>query len=166
MSTDDAGFSPLSYHCGSIWTHYTAIVLAGLARTGHREAALGLAEGLLAAAEAFDYRMPELYGGDYRALVNRPVPYLAPCRPQAWAAAGAVLLLQAATGLYPDVPRGTVRLAPLAGAELGALSATNLRVANSPVTVEVNRTVDATVNGLPTTLTPTLPTQRRPTPTH
>lgn len=100
MSTEDAGFSPLSYHCGSIWTHDTAIVLAGLARAGHREAALGLAEGLLSAAEAFDYRMPELYGGDDRSLVNRPVPYPASCRPQAWAATGAVLLLQAATGLY------------------------------------------------------------------
>ncbi|MGI5522797.1 glycogen debranching N-terminal domain-containing protein [Micromonospora sp. CA-259024] len=164
MSTDDAGFSPLSYHCGSIWTHDTAIVLAGLARAGHREAALGLAEGLLTAAEAFDYRMPELYGGDDRSLVNRPVPYPAACRPQAWAAAGAVLLLQAAIGLYPDVPGGTVRLAPLAGAELGALAVNGLRVANTPVNVTVNRTGEATVTGLPTSLTPTptLPTQRRP----
>ncbi|MDG9675055.1 hypothetical protein [Micromonospora sp. DH14] len=71
-------------------------MLGGLARAGHRDAALGLADGLLSAAEAFDYRMPELYGGDDRALVNRPVPYPAACRPQAWAAAGAVLLLQAA----------------------------------------------------------------------
>ncbi|MFG1868119.1 amylo-alpha-1,6-glucosidase [Micromonospora arborensis] len=161
MSTDDAGFSPLSYHCGSIWTHDTAIVLAGLARAGHREAALGLAEGLLSAAEAFDYRMPELYGGDDRSLVNRPVPYPAACRPQAWAAAGAVLLLQAATGLYPDVPGGTVRLAPLAGPELGAVSVNGLRVANTPVDVAVDRTGQATVNGLPTSVTPTLPTQRR-----
>lgn len=163
MSTEDAGFSPLSYHCGSIWTHDTAIVLAGLARAGHREAALGLAEGLLTAAEAFDYRMPELYGGDDRSLVNRPVPYPAACRPQAWAAAGAVLLLQAATGLYPDVPGGTVRLAPLAGAELGALTVNGLRLANTPVNISVNRTGHATVTNLPAHLTPTLPTQRRPT---
>lgn len=167
MSTDDAGFSPLSYHCGSIWTHDTAIVLAGLARAGHRAAALGLAEGLLSAAEAFDYRMPELYGGDDRTLLGRPVPYPAACRPQAWAAAGAVLLLQAATGLYPDVPGGTVRVAPLAGAELGAVQASNLRVAGTPVHVTVDRTGEATVTGLPTPLTSTLPTQRRPTaPTH
>ncbi|TNH28899.1 amylo-alpha-1,6-glucosidase, partial [Micromonospora orduensis] len=137
MSTDDAGFSPLSYHCGSIWTHDTAIVLAGLARAGHRDAALGLAEGLLSAAEAFDYRMPELHGGDDRSLVNRPVPYPAACRPQAWAAAGAVLLLQAATGLYPNVPGGTVQLTPLAGVELGAVAVNGLRVAGTPVTVTV-----------------------------
>ncbi|MCF0095931.1 glycogen debranching N-terminal domain-containing protein [Micromonospora sp. MH99] len=163
MSTDDAGFSPLSYHCGSIWTHDTAIVLAGLARGGHRDAALGLAEGLLAAAEAFDYRMPELYGGDDRALLDRPVPYPAACRPQAWAAAGAVLLLQAATGLYPDVPGETVRLTPLAGPELGAVRAANLRVAGRPVTVTVNRTGEATMTGHPTPLkTSNLPTQRHP----
>ncbi|MGY0006939.1 amylo-alpha-1,6-glucosidase, partial [Micromonospora sp. I033] len=135
MSTDDAGFSPLSYHCGSIWAHDTAIVLGGLARAGHREAALRLADGLLAAAEAFDYRLPELYGGDDRATLGRPVPYPAACHPQAWSAASAVLLLQAGLGLYPDVPAGRVDLRPLAGPELGALTAEGLRIANTPVTV-------------------------------
>ncbi|WBB70358.1 glycogen debranching N-terminal domain-containing protein [Micromonospora sp. WMMD812] len=172
MSTDDAGFSPLSYHCGSIWTHDTAIVLARLARAGFRDAALGLADGLLGAAEAFDYRLPELYGGDDRS-VGRPVPYPAACRPQAWAAAGAVLLLQAATGLYPDVPGGTVRLAPLAGPELGALAVDRLTVAGAPVAVTVDRAGHPTVTGLPAGLTvtvdpaptrATVPTQR-PTPT-
>ncbi|MCW6006118.1 amylo-alpha-1,6-glucosidase, partial [Micromonospora sp. CPCC 205371] len=52
MSELDGGFSPLSYHCGSIWAHDTAIVLAGLARAGHTEAAARLADGLLAAGEA------------------------------------------------------------------------------------------------------------------
>ncbi|MGB2571847.1 glycogen debranching N-terminal domain-containing protein [Micromonospora citrea] len=149
MSTDDAGYSPLSYHCGSIWAHDTAIVLAGLARAGFREAALGLAEGLLGAAEAFDYRLPELYGGDDRDLLGRPTPYPAACRPQAWSAAAAVLLLQAATGLYPDVPAGTVRLAPLAGAELGAVAVTGLRVAGVPVDVAVDRDGSTAVFGLP-----------------
>ncbi|MFI7574939.1 glycogen debranching N-terminal domain-containing protein [Micromonospora sp. NPDC049497] len=149
MSTDDAGFSPLSYHCGSIWTHDTAIVLAGLARAGFRSAALGFAEGLLAAAEAFDYRLPELYGGDDRDLLGRPVPYPAACRPQAWSAASAVLLLQAATGFYPDVPAGAVRLAPLAGPELGAVSVSGLRVAGSSTDVAVDRDGTTSVTGLP-----------------
>ncbi|MER7456078.1 glycogen debranching N-terminal domain-containing protein [Micromonospora sp. NPDC126480] len=149
MSADDAGFSPLSYHCGSIWTHDTAIVLAGLARAGFRQAALGLVDGLLAAAEAFDYRLPELYGGDDRALLGRPVPYPAACHPQAWSASAAVLLLQAATGLYPDVPAGTVRLAPLAGPDLGGVSVAGLHVAGAPVTVTVDRTGAASLTGLP-----------------
>ncbi|MFC3505114.1 glycogen debranching N-terminal domain-containing protein [Micromonospora krabiensis] len=162
MSTDDAGFSPLSYHCGSVWAHDTAIVLAGLARAGFRDAALGLADGLLGAAEAFDYRLPELYGGDDRSL-GRPVPYPAACRPQAWAAAGAVLLLQAATGVYPDVPGGTVRLAPLAGPELGAVAVDRLTVAGAPVGVAVDRTGHPTITNLPADLTVTtaqIPTQR------
>ncbi|MET7803107.1 amylo-alpha-1,6-glucosidase [Micromonospora chersina] len=165
MSTDDAGFSPLSYHCGSIWAHDTAIVLGGLARAGHREAALRLADGLLAAAEAFDYRLPELYGGDDRATLGRPVPYPAACHPQAWSAASAVLLLQAALGVYPDVPAGRVDLRPLAGPELGALTAEGLRISNTPVKVTVDHTGHPTLSGLPESLT--IPTPRQPTtPTH
>ncbi|WBC14608.1 amylo-alpha-1,6-glucosidase [Micromonospora sp. WMMA1998] len=160
MSTDDAGFSPLSYHCGSIWAHDTAIVLAGLARAGHQAAALRLADGLLAAAEAFDYRLPELYGGDDRSALGRPVPYPAACRPQAWSAAAAVLLLQAGLGVYPDVPNGRVDLRPLAGPELGALSAAGLRIAGSPVTVSVDHTGHPTLTDLPTTLH--IPTPRPP----
>ncbi|RGC70070.1 Amylo-alpha-1,6-glucosidase [Micromonospora sp. MW-13] len=171
MSTDDAGFSPLSYHCGSIWTHDTAIVLAGLARGGFRAAALGLAEGLLAAAEAFDHRLPELYGGDDRALAGRPVPYPAACRPQAWSAASAVLLLQAGVGLYPDVPAGRVLLAPLAGPELGTLAARNLRVADASVDVTVTATGAARIDHLPPTLALARPVpvpspRRSPDPDH
>ena len=50
----DAGYSPLSYHCGSVWPHDTAIVVAGLARAGLAEHAAGLVEGLLRASVAFD----------------------------------------------------------------------------------------------------------------
>ncbi|MEO3780765.1 glycogen debranching N-terminal domain-containing protein [Micromonospora sp. B11E3] len=166
MSTDDAGYSPLSYHCGSVWTHDTAIVLAGLARGGHREAALGLADGLLAAADAFDHRVPELYAGDDRALIGRPVPYPAACKPQAWSAAASVLLLQAGVGLYPDVPGGVVRLDPLAGPKLGALTARGLRVAGAPVDVTVDGTGAAQVDGLPpsVTLTATVPAPAVPSP--
>ncbi|MFI9643020.1 glycogen debranching N-terminal domain-containing protein [Micromonospora sp. NPDC051925] len=162
MSTDDAGFSPLSYHCGSIWTHDTAIVLAGLARGGFHRAALGLAEGLLGAAEAFDYRLPELHGGDDRELLGRPVPYPAACRPQAWSAASAVLLLQAGVGLHPDVPNGRVTVRPLAGPEFGALTVRGLRVAGAPVDVQVDHAGHPTVTGLPAglTVTPGIPAPR------
>ncbi|MFU8850553.1 glycogen debranching N-terminal domain-containing protein [Micromonospora sp. SL1-18] len=169
MSTDDAGFSPLSYHCGSIWAHDTAIVLGGLAQAGFAEAALRLADGLLDAAEAFDYRLPELYGGDDREALGRPVPYPAACHPQAWSAAAAVALLQAGVGLYPDVPGGRVQVRPLAGPELGALAAGGLRVAGAPVTVDVDRSGQPTVTGLPARLTvtiaPHIPTPRPAPPT-
>ena len=40
MSTEDAGYSPLSYHNGTVWPHDNSLIAAGLARYGHREEAL------------------------------------------------------------------------------------------------------------------------------
>jgi len=90
MSTDSAGFWPLSYHGGSVWTHDTAIAIRGLALEGHAEEAEVLTQGLLAAAVSFDYRMPELHSGDAATEFGRAIPYPAACRPQAWSAAAAV----------------------------------------------------------------------------
>nr|WP_206067639.1 glycogen debranching N-terminal domain-containing protein [Nonomuraea sp. FMUSA5-5] len=158
MSAADAGFSPLSYHCGSVWTHDTAIVISGLARSGHGGVAADLAadltRGLLSAAETFGYRLPELHAGDDRTLMGRPVPYPAACRPQAWSAAAAVAILHAATGLYPDVPSGRTTLRPLPGAPLGALSVRGLRVAGSPVDVTIDRSGTPQVTGLPAGMEP------------
>ena len=119
MSAANAGYNPLSYHCGSVWTHDTAIVIRGLYRSGHGAAAARLADGLLSAAAAFGWRLPELFSGEGRG----PVPYPASCRPQAWSAAAAGALAQALLGLDVDVPaagsgstRRTRRLArPAAG---------------------------------------------------
>jgi glycogen debranching enzyme len=101
MSTDSAGYWPLSYHGGSVWTHDTAIAISGLSREGFAVEAGTLIDGLLAAASAFDYRMPELHSGDAASAVSRPVPYPAACRPQAWSAAAAIAVLAASTGLEP-----------------------------------------------------------------
>ena len=87
MSADDAGFSPLSYHCGSVWPHDTAIAILGLHRAGLSGYAVGLVDGLLRASVAFDQRLPELWSGE-----GRPVPYPVACRPQAWSAAAAVVV--------------------------------------------------------------------------
>ncbi len=99
MSTDSAGYWPLSYHGGSVWTHDTAIAITGLARDGFTDEAATLAEGLLAAAAGFDYRMPELHSGDSAAEFASPVPYPAACRPQAWSAASAVAVWATTEGL-------------------------------------------------------------------
>ncbi|MCG5216181.1 glycogen debranching N-terminal domain-containing protein [Streptosporangium soli] len=149
MSAGDRAFSPMSYHCGSVWTHDTAIVLAALARAGYGEPAARLAESLLAAGEAFAYRLPELYSGADREPLGRPVPYPASCRPQAWSAAAAVAIVHTAVGLHPDVPAGRVALRPLPGAPLGALSVRGLRVAGAEVEVAVDRAGRAVVSGLP-----------------
>ncbi len=63
MSAAAGGYAPLSYHCGSVWPHDTAIVALGLAREGFAEQAAGLALGLVDAAGSFGWRLPELYAG-------------------------------------------------------------------------------------------------------
>ena len=95
LATDSAGFWPLGYHTGSVWTHDTAIAIAGLLREGLRDEARVLAAGLIEAAESFAYRMPELHSGDARSEVAAPAPYPAACRPQAWSAAAFVSVIAA-----------------------------------------------------------------------
>ena len=165
MSTADGGYSPLSYHCGSVWPHDTAIVLSGLSRTGHGTGAAALADGLLRAAESFGYRLPELYAGDASDAIARPVPYPAACRPQAWSAAAAVAILEAMLGLDADVPAGRLRVAPPAGTPLGSIEVRGLRVAGQPFGVAVGRDGTVEVTGLPSGLTlvpaaPPVPRQR------
>jgi hypothetical protein len=112
MSAADGAYSPLSYHCGSVWSHDTAIAILGLIRSRHPAAAASLADGLLEAAAAFGWRLPELFSGHARAEVPWPSPYPPSCRPQAWAAAAAGALVQGLLGLDVDVPAGSVRISP------------------------------------------------------
>ncbi|MFI2486919.1 glycogen debranching N-terminal domain-containing protein [Promicromonospora kroppenstedtii] len=93
MSTGAAGYWPLSYHGGSVWTHDTAIAVHGMHRAGLADHARRAVDGLLAAAEGFDYRVPELHGGDPATRAGVPTPYPAACRPQAWSAAAAITCL-------------------------------------------------------------------------
>jgi len=109
MSARDAGYNPLSYHCGSVWSHDTAIVVRGLFRAGHPKTAASLADGLLSAAAGFGWRLPELFSGD---AGQWPTPYPAACRPQAWSAAAAGALVEGLLGLMVDVPAGTVAVHP------------------------------------------------------
>ncbi|WP_033319475.1 glycogen debranching N-terminal domain-containing protein [Streptomyces yerevanensis] len=137
MSSRSGGFGPLRYHCGTVWPHDTAIAVTGLARSGHPEAAARLVEGILAAAPAFDYRLPELWGGDARADTPAPVPYPAACRPQAWSAASAIALMTALTGLDPDVPAGRLHLRPTGPLPVGALTIAGLTVAGERLDVTI-----------------------------
>ncbi|NLA09965.1 MAG: amylo-alpha-1,6-glucosidase [Microbacteriaceae bacterium] len=91
MSTGAKGFWPLSYHGGSVWMHDSAIVARGMELAGRHDEALLVVEELLAVAEGFGYRVPELHSGEPAADTVTPVPYPAACRPQAWSAAAAVV---------------------------------------------------------------------------
>jgi glycogen debranching enzyme len=169
MSILDSGYAPLSYHCGSVWPHDTAIVLSGLVRDGFGAEAAVLAEGLLAAAEEFEYRLPEVYSGDARDEISRPIPYPAACRPQAWSAAAAVAVLTALLGVEADVPAGELRVTPPAGTPLGAIAVRGLRLAGQPFEVVLERGAPPAVSGLPEGIrltiappVPVAPRQRQP----
>ncbi|MFC5291275.1 glycogen debranching N-terminal domain-containing protein [Actinokineospora guangxiensis] len=149
MSTTNDAYHPLSYHCGSVWPHDTAIVIAGLTAADHPTHATGLATQLLAAAEHFDWRLPELYGGFAAQDTARPVPYPAACRPQAWSAAGAVTILCTVLGLAVDVPGRTITVRPPRPGPVGGIRVSGLSVAGSPLTVRVDRSGVVTVEQCP-----------------
>jgi glycogen debranching enzyme len=129
LAQDNGGFNPIGYHTGSIWTHDTAICCLGLVREGKREEATRVAQSLLASAEAFDYRWPELYGGAGAGVLDRPVPYPASCRPQAWSTASAAVLISVALGFEPDAPAGRLTLRPARPAAYGQMTVRGLRFA-------------------------------------
>lgn len=92
MASTEGGYSPLSYHCGSVWPHDTAVAIRGLLAGGFVDQARKLAEGLLTASAAFRGRLPELWSGD-----PEPIPYPAACHPQAWSAAAVFVAARALT---------------------------------------------------------------------
>jgi glycogen debranching enzyme len=137
LSADAAGFNPLGYHIGTVWPHDTAITVLGMVREGQTAVARSLADALLRASPSFDHRLPELYAGTDARAGEAPLAYPAACRPQAWSAAAAVVLLQAALGLEADVPGGTLTIRPQFPSWL-PLSAPGLRVAGHPLSVAVD----------------------------
>ncbi|MET8183711.1 glycogen debranching N-terminal domain-containing protein [Streptomyces sp. NPDC005336] len=137
LSSDSRGFNPLGYHIGSVWPHDTAIAVHGLSRAGFPETAASLAAGLVRASGAFDARLPELFAGYGTDAGRQPVPYPASCRPQAWAAASAVLVLQSLLGLSADVPNGTLTVAPQVPEDYRPLHVTGLAVAGAPLELTI-----------------------------
>jgi glycogen debranching enzyme len=102
MATNDAAFSPLSYHNGTVWPHDTALAVWGLVRHGHMEPARRIARGLIVAADHFDWSLPEVFAGYAREDTPFPIAYPTAARPQAWAAGTPILLLRLLLGLEPD----------------------------------------------------------------
>lgn len=117
MSLLDVGYSPLSYHCGTVWPHDTSICLAGLVRAGFLEEAGILGRQMFDAAVRFDGRLPELFAGlDREQTHDQPVMYPTTCSPQAWAAAAPILVVAELLGVTPEPAASTVPPAWLANA--------------------------------------------------
>ena len=152
MSAREAGYNPLSYHCGSVWPHDTAIAIAGLAASPGSDAAAAtrsLINGLLAAAPAFAGRLPELYGGQPATTEGRPVPYPSSCRPQAWSAAASMVIVAAILGLAADVPAALLRIRPMRPSPVGELTIHGLRVAGEPLDLHLTADGDVEIIAAP-----------------
>ena len=148
LAASEVAFDPTSYHCGSVWPHDTAIGIAGIAAAGRRDTTFRMVEGLLAAADRSEGRLPELFLGLARSDVATPVPYPTSCSPQAWSAASPLLLLRALLGLEPDVPGGVVRVAPMLPPATSTLDVRGLRLWDGRFDVRC-RSGQVDVSGLP-----------------
>jgi glycogen debranching enzyme len=102
MSRRDAGYSPIAYHNGTVWPHDNSLIALGLARAGRWREAQRIVRRLIEASGHFGCQLPEVFAGFPRSETPFPIAYPTAARPQAWAAATPVLLLQVLLGLRPD----------------------------------------------------------------
>jgi glycogen debranching enzyme len=99
MAVGEGAYNPIGYHVGTVWPHDNSFIAWGLRRYGYDEEAARIAYAMLEAAEFFDDRLPEAFGGASRALTRFPVEYPTACSPQAWASGTPLLLIRALLGL-------------------------------------------------------------------
>jgi glycogen debranching enzyme len=101
LAEGEGRFNPIGYHVGTVWPFDCSFIAWGLRRYGFKQEAARIAEGILAAAEFFDGRLPEAFGGYPRSMTKYPVQYPTACSPQAWSTGAPLLLLRTMLGLEP-----------------------------------------------------------------
>ncbi len=101
LASGEGRFNPIGYHVGTVWPFDNSFIAWGLRRYGFKQEAALIAEGILAAAEFFDGRLPEAFGGYPRDMTKYPVQYPTACSPQAWSTGPPLLLLRTMLGLEP-----------------------------------------------------------------
>ncbi len=125
MATDEAGYSPVAYHNGTVWPHDNSLIAHGLARYGFREQAGRICASLLAAATGFEDSLPEVFAGYDIEVTRFPVEFPTACQPQAWAAAAPLLFLRTMLGMEPR--DGELESDPVLPEEVGWLQLDGLR---------------------------------------
>jgi glycogen debranching enzyme len=101
MADGEARYNPIGYHVGTIWPFENSFIAWGLRRYGFNEKAAIVADGIIDAAQFFQGRLPEAFGGYERELTKYPVQYPTACSPQAWSTGTPMLLLRTLLGLEP-----------------------------------------------------------------
>ena len=101
LAEGEGRYNPIGYHVGTVWPFDTSFVAWGLRNYGFKNEAAQIAAGILDAAEFFDGRLPEAFGGYERSVTKYPVQYPTACSPQAWSTGAPLLLLRTMLGLEP-----------------------------------------------------------------
>jgi glycogen debranching enzyme len=101
LAVGEGRYNPIGYHVGTVWPFDNSFIAWGLRRYGFKAEAARVAAGILEAAEFFDGRLPEAFGGYPRSMTKYPVQYPTACSPQAWSTGAPLLLLAAMLGLEP-----------------------------------------------------------------
>ena len=101
LAEGEGRYNPIGYHVGTVWPFDNSFVAWGLRRYGFKEEAARIAAGILDAAEFFDGRLPEAFGGYERSATKYPVQYPTACSPQAWSTGAPLLFLRTMLGLEP-----------------------------------------------------------------
>jgi glycogen debranching enzyme len=103
VGINEARYSPLSYHNGSVWPHDTSIIASGFARYGYHREALHILQALFLTAQHVERMLlPELICGFNKTMDNGVVFYPTACQPQAWSSAAVFMTLSAALGLSTE----------------------------------------------------------------
>jgi glycogen debranching enzyme len=101
LAEGEGRYNPIGYHVGTVWPFDNSFIAWGLRRYGFKEEAAEIASGILDAAEFFDGRLPEAFGGYGREVTKYPVQYPTACSPQAWSTGTPLLFLRTMLGLEP-----------------------------------------------------------------
>jgi glycogen debranching enzyme len=102
LAEGEARYNPVGYHVGTVWPFDNSFIAWGLRRYGFKEEAACIVAGIMEAAQVFDGRLPEAFGGYQRDATRYPVQYPTACSPQAWSTGAPLLLLRAGLGLEPQ----------------------------------------------------------------
>ncbi len=140
LARNELRYNPMSYHNGSVWPHDNALIAAGLAKYGLKEAIATIFKGVCNAAFSMDHkRLPELFCGFPRKRGRAPILYPVACIPQAWACGAPFMMLQAMLGLEFDLDAREIRLCnPLVPTYLGEVIIRNLRLGDAIVDFAVH----------------------------
>jgi glycogen debranching enzyme len=102
LAAGQGRYNPIGYHVGTVWPFDNSFIAWGLRRYGFKEEAARIAAGILDAADFFEGRLPEAFGGYERELTKYPVQYPTACSPQAWSTGAPLLFLRTMLGLEPE----------------------------------------------------------------